>query len=138
MVPSHLRWLEVDAPDVLPAAVRAYRALLFFWLPLVGLAAIAGYVAFRGRTWGLEPAVLAGTAFIAVWLLVFLPPAALGLPVALKAGRAMRNGVVTAEARRRLRQLAWLHFALPALALLALVPCAPSMLAALRHHLGGA
>ena len=61
MVPSHLRWLEVDAPAVLPAAVRAYRVLLGVWLPAIALASIGAFFVFRGRSWDLDPAVLAGT-----------------------------------------------------------------------------
>lgn len=136
MTPSHLQWLEAEAPDVLPDAARAHRWLLRFWLPLVALAACA-LIASAPRWSGTDdPVVLAGTIFIGMWFVVFLPPAILAWPVAFKAQRARGNGALSDSGRRGLRRLAWLHFALVGFALVALVPIAPFALVAMRHHLG--
>ena len=137
MVPSHLRWLELEAPEVLPAATRAHRLLLWAWLPAMAMVSIAMVIVARSWSGG-DPTVLAGTAFLVIWLVVFLPPAALGLPVAWKASRAGRSGARSQASRGRLRMLALLHFLLVAFAAIALVPSARLMLTAMRHHLGGA
>ncbi|HVF36166.1 MAG TPA: hypothetical protein VND91_12660 [Candidatus Saccharimonadia bacterium] len=136
MVPTHLRWLEVDAPDVLPSAVRAHQLLLWVYLPLVAIASIAAYVMVRGAYADADPVDFAGSVFVVVWVVVFLPPALLGLPVALKARRALANGARDAASRQRLQRLWMLHVLLPALALIALVPCAYIVVGALRQQLG--
>lgn len=137
MVPTHLRWLEADAPEVLPAAARAHRWLLFAYLPLVALASIALYFFGRNVMQGDDPLVLAGGIFAAIWLVVFLPPALLGLPVALKARRALASGARDDGSRQRLRRLSLMHSLMPMLALIALVPCAYLLAAALRHAQSG-
>src|SRR5688572_11552987 len=104
MVPSHLRWLETEAPDVLPAAARAHRLLLWGWLPLIVVVSIGVWVVMRDAPIGSDPVFLGGVVLV-VWLLVFLPPAILGLPVALKAGRAAGNGARSAPSRTRLRTM---------------------------------
>jgi len=138
MVPTHLRWLEVDAPDVLPSATRAHRFLLWGYLPLVAIASIALYLFTRRLPPEVDPVVFAGGVFLVVWLVVFVPPAVLGLPVALMARRALAGGSRSAESRRRLRTLAVLHGLLVAFALVAIVPCGMLVVAAIRQHLGAA
>lgn len=136
MVPTHLRWLEVDAPDVLPSAARAHRLLLWLYLPLVAVASVAAFVMGRDAVADANPVDLAGAVFVVVWLVVFLPPALLGLPVALKARRALANRARDAASRQRLQRLWTMHALLPALALVAFVPCAYFMIGALRQQLG--
>ena len=138
MIPSHLRWLESDAPDVLPDAARAHRWLVGFWLPVVALASCGLLVAALLWSGQGDPVVLAGTIFLVAWFVVFLPPAIIAWPVAWKAQRARRNGALSEAGRLGLRKLAWLHFALVAFALLALFPIAPYVVVAMRHYLGGA
>jgi hypothetical protein len=138
MIPSHLRWLETDAPDVLPSAARAHRMLVLFWLPVVALAScalLAAAVLWSGES---DPVVLAGTVFIVAWFVVFLPPAIIAWPVAWGARRARRNAALSEASRRELSKLALLNFALVAFAPLALVPSLPYIVATMRHYFGGA
>lgn len=137
MVPSQLRWLESEAPDVLPVAVRAHRVLLFAWLPLVALAAGAMYVTTRAGLPGPDPIVGIGTLVALAWLLVFVPPALVALPVAIRARRAARAAPAGSSARRRLSRFALLHVLPFVLALLGLVPSASLAVPAVRHWFGG-
>ena len=136
MVPSHLRWLEIEAPDVLPAAARAHRLLLWGWLPLLALVSIGVWLGMRDAPLGADPMFLTGVLLLVVWLVVFLPPAILGLPVALKAGRAASRDARSPPSRSRLRTMAVLHAMLVVIAAVALVPGFTLMFRALRRILG--
>ena len=136
MVPSHLRWLESEAPEVLPAAARAHRLLLWGWLPLIALVSVGVWLVTRDSPLGADPVFLGGVVLLVVWLVVFLPPAILGLPVALKAGRAARRDARSPPSRSRLRTMAVLHAMLVVIAVVALVPGFTLMFRALRRILG--
>ena len=138
MVPSQLRWLESEAPGVLPVALRAHRVLMFAWLPLVALMAGALYVTTRGGLPGPDPMTGVGYLVALAWLIVFVPPALVTLPVAVRARRAARELPAGEPARRRLSRFALLHVLPFAFALLALVPSASLAIPAVRHWFGGA
>lgn len=136
MVPSHLRWLETEAPDVLPAAARAHRLLLWGWLPLIAVVSVGVWLGTRNSPMEADPVFLGGVVLLVTWFVVFLPPAILGLPVALKAGRAARRDSRSPPSRARLRTMAVLHALLVVIAVVALVPSAALMLRTLRRILG--
>ena len=64
MVPSHLRWLETEAPEVLPSAARAHRLLLFGWLPLLAVVAVGAWFTVRDAAPGSDPVFLGGVVLL--------------------------------------------------------------------------